>query len=610
MEDEPVLLKVWRWLIKPRAVRLPPVAWALLVAGLLVLFTQLPRDTIEIFTERTILITPTPQPGGDSAGQDVPAESPGATPTPVGSGGTLAFTMRHNGNSDIYLLSQGTGNLLRLTFDAGEDRDPAWSPDGRMLAFASHRARSWDLYMMDMQSGTVLRLTRSDDFEAGPTWSPDAQWLAYERYYESNLDIYILNVSGGESIRLTNDPAPEYSPAWSPDGRYIAFTSYREKNKDLFLISLDDGTVSNLTNTPNQDEDYAAWSPDGAYLAYSAGVPGDETTWIIPFDKEALATGELRPMLFGVGRQPVWSPDGKAMGFIFQRQTTSYLISASTTGWALAQEGYTTMDALSNPDWSPASLGAALEERLKKQMAQDEPPLYTELLFDASGPTYRLVDLPDVNSSNTAEKLSDKVNDSYNAMRQTVKEKTGWDYMAILGDSWRTMNHTPRPGQGRISWHVCGRAVDINQGYLGQGNIELAREDIGGVTYWRVFIKAEKQDGSLGEPLRVSPWDLNARSKGGIATVYGGELKAAPPSGYYVDFTTIAADFGWERRNALSGWRTSYFDIEWWHFQKTEGLSWYECMTELYPAAEVTASYGALPWWTKRPEWEVQAMPW
>jgi len=610
VENETVWSKIWRWLSQPRAVKLPPAVWTLLIVGLLVLFTQLPRDTVEIFTERTLLVTPTPQPGWYVTGPESTPEGPGATPTPVGSGGTLAFTMRHNGNSDIYLLSQGTGNLLRLTFDAGEDRDPAWSPDGRMLAFASHRARSWDLYMMDMQSGTVLRLTRSDDFEAGPTWSPDAQWLAYEGYYENNLDIYILNVSSGESIRLTNDPAPEYSPAWSPDGRYIAFTSYREKNKDLFLISLDDGTVSNLTNTPNQDEDYAAWSPDGAYLAYSAGVSGDETTWIIPFDKEALATGELRPMLFGVGRQPVWSPDGKAMGFIFQRQTTSYLISASTTGWALAQEGYTTMDALSNPDWSPASLGATLEERLKKQMAQDEPPLYPELLFDASGPTYRLVDLPDVNGSNAAEKLSDKVNDSYNAMRQTVKEKTGWDYMAILGDSSRSMNHTPRPGQGRISWHVCGRAVDINQGYLGQGNIELVREDIGGVTYWRVFIKAEKQDGSLGEPLRVSPWDLNARSQGGLATVYGGELKATPPSGYYVDFTTIAADFGWERRNALSNWRSSYYDVEWWHFQKTEGMSWYECMLEVYPAAEITASYGALPWWTKRPEWEVQAMPW
>ena len=101
-----------------------------------------------------------------------------------------------------------------------------------------------------------------------------------------------------------------------------------------------------------------------------------------------------------------------------------------------------------------------------------------------------MVNLPNVNDSDSAEKLSDKVNDSYNALRKTVEEQTGWDYLSILGDSWRTMNHTPRPGQGRISWHVCGRAVDINQGFLSNGQIELVREDIGGVTYWRVYIKA------------------------------------------------------------------------------------------------------------------------
>ena len=205
--------------------------------------------------------------------------------------------------------------------------------------------------------------------------------------------------------------------------------------------------------------------------------------------------------------------------------------------------------------------------------------------------------------------MSDKVNDSYNALRKAVEQQTGWDYMSILGDSWRTMNHTPRPGQGRISWHVCGRAVDINQGYLSTGLIELVREDIGGVTYWRVYIKAKEQDGSRGEPLRVAPWDLSARSKGGLATAQGGELKAKIPEGYYVDFTTIAADYGWERRNALSNWRDSYFDIEWWHFQKTEGLSWYQCMVELYATDAISESYGLLPWWTKRPEWEIQSMP-
>jgi TolB protein len=377
----------------------------------------------------------------------------------------------------------------------------------------------------------------------------------------------------------------------------------------LYVISLDDGTTINVTNTPGQNEDYAAWSPDGRYLVYSAGVPGNETIWKIPFDKEALETGMMRPSLFGVGGQPTWSPDGSALAFIFRQQTTSYLIAADTTGWGLAQEGYSTIDWLDTPAWTQAPLHPELEARLAQRMGEKEPKLYTEILLSEDSEKYQLVNLPNVNRSNSAEKLSDKVNDSYNAMRKTVEARTGWDYLSILGDSWRTMNHTPRPGQGRISWHVCGRAVDINQGFLSSGQIELVREDIGGVTYWRVYIKAKVQDGSLGEPLRVAPWDLSARSKGGLATAQGGELKAKIPEGYYVDFTTIAADYGWERRNALSNWRASYFDIEWWHFQKTEGLSWYECMLELYTTDTISESYGSLPWWTKRPEWEVQSMP-
>jgi TolB protein len=565
--------------------------------------TQLESPT-PLIRERERLVVVTATPGPELS----PAE-PGPTPTPIGSGGTLAFAMRHNGNSDIYLLSQATGRLLRLTRDPDADRDPVWSPDGRRLAFASHRAGNWDLYALDTHSGTILRLTRSRDFEAGPTWSPDGRWIAYEAYHNSNLDIYLLNVATGESERLTYDEAPDYSPAWSPDGRHIAFTSYRNDNKDLFILSLDDGSVMNLTNTPEENEDHPAWSPEGEYLAYSAGVPGDEAVWRIAFDKEAAARGELRPLIFGIGGQPTWSPDGEALAFVFRQQATTYLIAANTQGWASFQEGYSTTDEMGRPDWTAGTLDPTFEAELTEQAKIEEPPLYTELLLSQATSNYQLVSLPDVNNSDAREKLSDRVNDSYNALRKEVLAQTGWDYMAILGDSWRPMNHTPRPGQGRISWHVCGRAVDINQGFLRSGKIELVREDVGGTTFWRVYIKAKAQDGSLGEPLRISPWNLNARSNGGLATAQGGELREEIPEGYYVDFTEIALDYGWERRNALSNWRHSYFDIEWWHFQKTEGMSWYECMLELYDSQEISASYGSLPWWTKRPEWEIQAMP-
>ncbi|MBN1487902.1 MAG: PD40 domain-containing protein [Anaerolineae bacterium] len=595
-------IKIFDWLLQPKTINWPPFVWLvlLIVVGIFISQLQIIKVIPGEGQDRFIVVTPTP-------GADVATPTP--IPTPVGSGGTLAFAMRHNGNSDIYLLPQDAGEVLRLTYDPAEDRDPAWSPDGQWLAFASRRAGNWDLYLMDMTSNTVIRLTRTPHYEAGPSWSPDSQWLAYECYEDGNLDINIISQDGKEHHRLTTDSAPDYAPAWSTDGRHIAFTSFREGNKDIYLISLDNGEVVNLTHTPDQDEDYATWSPQGDYLAYSAGNSGDETIWILPFDREALTTGELRPILFGSGGQPAWSPDGQAMAFISRKLNTSYLIAASNkTGWAMAQEGYSTHDWLEKPVWTETPLRPEMVNRLRAQMKQEEPPLYTELLLNANTvTTYQLVTLPNVNGGN--EQLSDKVNDSYNAMRRRVEEETGWDYLSILGDSYRVMNHTPRPGQGRISWHVCGRAVDINQGYLGDGRIELVKEEVGGVTFWRVYIKAKEQDGSMGEPLRAAPWSLHARNNGGLAAMEGGELKPIP-EGYYVDFTMIAADYGWERRNALSNWRNSWFDIEWWHFQKTEGLSWYGCMLEMYSSAAISDSYGTLPWWTTLPEWEVESMPW
>ncbi len=606
-------LHPWRWikgLFQPHPVRLPLLFWPLFLfsLGLLLWYRDIPR-TLPGET-RFIVVTATPGP---------PA-APSPTPTPVGSGGAVVFAMRHNGNSDLYLLPQNDGRLLRLTYNPAEDRDPAWSPDGRWLAFASNRTHNWDLYLMDMHSGTVLRLTRDPTFEAGPAWSPDSQWLAYESYAEGNLNIHIINVDGEQTYQLTHDPAPDFSPAWSPDGRHITFTSLREGNRDIHLISLDGGTLVNLTNTPEQNEDNASWSHDGTHLAYSSGAPGNEKIHVLPFDQQALASGDqqaltsgaLRPLLFGIGGEPTWSPDDEALTYIFRQGMNSYLVAASSRGWALAQEGYSTTDWMESPSWTAHTIPAELSQQLEARMTQEDSPLYTELRMESSSPTGKatLVGLPDVNGGDNREKLSDKVNDSFNALRRSILDKTGWDYFTILGDSYRPMQHTPRPGQGRISWHVCGRAVDINQGFLRDDRIELVREDIGGVTYWRVYIQAKLQDATLGEPLRAIPWDLAARSKGGLAAAQGGELKSEAPAGYYVDFTTLAADYGWERRNALSGWRSSWFDIEWWHFQKTEGMSWYDCMLEMYDADEIAESYGDLPWWTKRPEWEVAAYPW
>ncbi|TET53666.1 MAG: hypothetical protein E3J64_03220 [Anaerolineales bacterium] len=148
-----------------------------------------------------------------------------------------------------------------------------------------------------------------------------------------------------------------------------------------------------------------------------------------------------------------------------------------------------------------------------------------------------------------------------------------------------------------MSYHVCGRAIDLDQDAMEEDppSVELVREDIGTETYWRVYIRATSQDGSLGEPLREPVWDILSRDDGGPAAIEGGSLRERIPYGYYVDFTAIAADYGWERVPALWRWRYLWIDVRWWQFEDRGGLSWWECMLEVYEPSEIEPAFGPIP---------------
>ncbi len=588
--------------LSPRALRLLVILIAANFLVLLLLGVALIRSNAALRArppEVTVIITPTPGPSPTS----------GPSPTPFGSGGAIVFTMRVNGNADLYAINQTTREVVRLTSDPAEDRDPAWSPDGQMLAFASRRSGNWDLYLLDLEGGALIRLTRDTAFEGGPTWSPDGARLAFEAYRNDNLDIFVMDSDGRNVQRLTTDPAPDYSPAWSPDGSAIAYVSYQGGNQDIFLYLLGGeqaGTAINVTNSPNADEADPSWSPDGTRLAYTIGRAGYSTVQISTLEWRTEGITQTQPTLhlsstdlFGSGSFPAWAPDGQSIVTVYRHEDRSYLIASSLYGWGLSQEAYSAAAAIGQPRWGATPLSSRAIIRARAAAPASDPPLYTEFVQSppASGPPYTLVYLPDVNGADDRALLSDRVDDSFRALRQRVKEETGWDFLSILGSAWRPMDHTPRPGQSRMSWHVCGRAIDVNQDYYDRDDplIMLVREDIGNETYWRVFIRAAQQDGTMGEPLRVAPWDLKAREQDGLPAVQGGMLMERVPAGYYVDFTTLAADYGWERVSALYRWRYYWPDIEWWHFRHSDGMDWWACMLEIYTPEEIEESYGSVP---------------
>lgn len=527
-----------------------------------------------------------------------------AVPDPLQPEGSLVYTMRDNGQDDLWAISVGQSTPLRLTNDAANDRDPAWSPDGMRVAFASTRDGNWELYIMEVSSGATTRMTFTPGFEGAPTWSPDGAWLAYEGYNDDtqDLDIYIISTDPNRAAedgatRLTYAAGPDIEPAWSPQGRQIAYTSWRTGGQDIFIYNLDETDprreelAINLTNSSDIDENYASWSPDGTQIAYSATVGGVDEVFI-----KSAQQPQQEATVLARGKMPAWSPSGASLVYTLDlydgRQTQ--ILTASSTPFSAATNAIALPARASDPAWTNASLPRGFIDGGGVPANPDvSSPLYTEEERQNENGLYGLAALDGVTAPYPY--LSPRVNDSFEALRAAVLAQAGYDFLGTLEDAFWPADRPPEPGEPAQNWHYTGRAIAFNRELIYASSpqpIEIVREDIEVNTYWRVYVRVadEAQAGALGEPLRSRPWDFTARNSGNVEDYErGGRLDDRVPAGYYVDLTQIAEDYGWLRTPAQRTWQYNFSAIQYWDFLKTQGLSWNDAMLELYTPAELDA---------------------
>jgi len=178
--------------------------------------------------------------------------------------------------------------------------------------------------------------------------------------------------------------------------------------------------------------------------------------------------------------------------------------------------------------------------------------------------------------------LADAVADSFNNFRGALGSFTGWDFLASLENAYVPMTVAPPPGT-QENWLNTGRAIAISQVPMNAGYMITLREEIAGQTYWRVFLRARFQDGSQGVPITEPAWDLNARNSGNPASYDQGGAYIPTPEGYWIDFTELAARYGWERLPALMDWRTFYQASQFNLFILKENMDWSTAMGKLYP---------------------------
>jgi hypothetical protein len=338
-------------------------------------------------------------------------------------------------------------------------------------------------------------------------------------------------------------------------------------------------------------EDHAAFSPDGHALAYSENSTGIDLVYVQQLDDNVLPVGE--PATRGQGRHPSWSPDGKALTYVHSREGQTHLIASSLDAWSVAPQAFTANSQLGNANWSPRTLPQPLPDYLAAINKTTDAALFTEVthpIQEESAP-YLLIQLA-VNAPSPY--LSDRVDQSFSALRQQTIADAGWDFLGALDNLYEMLDARPLPGQTDRTWNKAGRAFDYQSTYALAINpeVEVVREDSDYQMYWRTFLRTAAQDGSQGEPLRDLPWDFRARY-GAEPRYYdrGGKLKDTIPSGYYVDFTTLAADFGWTRVTASDNWRTYFPGALYWHYENRQDLTWEQAMLELYTPEEILANF-------------------
>ena len=494
--------------------------------------------------------------------------------------GVITFSMGEAGYQHLYAYHPNFLPISRLTDGQWDDIDPAVSPDGSHLVFSSNRSGIWELYLWDLTANTLHQLTSSPEVETNPDWSPDNQWITYESYANLQTNIVIRSVTDPASapIQLTEGVGNNYDPAWSPQGRQVAFSTDRSGRSEIWLAQLDTAENRFIVAAGDEDADFVqpVWSPDGSMLAWERR--SDISTIEVWSVSNEIGTRNT----IGTGKLPFWSADGGTLLTWIDTPNQFFLTGNAVSNGVSVYPLITLPAKASGFHWSGGNSFQNIIAILGTLgVTPYETPCQSgQITSPGSTGRFSLVNLDSVTAPNAL--LSDTTDECFAMLRAAIGEKIGWDLLATLENAALPLTTAPDPAIPQ-NWLYTGRAISLNIAPLQAGWMTVSREDYQGNSYWRIWARCLKQDGSCGLPLSTPVWDFTARASGNLAAFEAGGKQINPPPGYWVDITDIASQHGWQRLPSLNNWRSYYPGILYntWVYQ--EGKSWHQAMLELYP---------------------------
>jgi Tol biopolymer transport system component len=213
------------------------------------------------------------------------------------SGKERRYAWDYDPEMEVYVVSEKTKEIQRLTNVRGYDAEASYSPDGQWIVFSSMRdaynrtlsdaerkqleidpSFFGEIYIMRADGSGQRRLTNVNGYDGGPFFSPDGKRIVWRRFDEQGLiaDIWTMNVDGSDQRQVTQFKSMSWAPYIHPSGEYILFASNKLgfENFEVFMVDVA-GTKEPVRITYSDGFDgLPVPSPDGTQLAWTSSRSG------------------------------------------------------------------------------------------------------------------------------------------------------------------------------------------------------------------------------------------------------------------------------------------------------------------------------------------------
>ena len=248
------------------------------------------------------------------------------------------------------------GRITHLTRDPALELDPALSPDGRTIAYAAGPLGDMRIFVRQIDGGRPIAIAEGlHEHQRWPQWSPDGSRIVFQAGQAERQNnprtrpnaLYIVPALGGTARPLVRDSSwSAITPAWSPDGRRIAYVRASGVYGRSIEVVDSSGRPEARALVDSADTPHALrWSPDGSMLAYVSDNPrfllgtthlgndAPSSIWVL-----TVADGQSHRITNAdaINVSPVWTPDGRVLLFVSNREGSRdlYRVSIGRDGTA------------------------------------------------------------------------------------------------------------------------------------------------------------------------------------------------------------------------------------------------------------------------------------